>query len=261
MIEAGPIQGESALRGALAGFLAASGRGLLDELKLTGSNMAVRLAFSTQPYGDGPAARKAGMNAVAKDIRRVFATPSSLYKSLENQDPKSAFAFWAAYRKSDQPAMERIIGKSKASQAEVMRVPDPAVHQANRKSRGRVYLKHPRGLVLQRGAREEYIRQEQRKTGLTKAGWTKAADQLGGGSAVPTWASPKAHPNTSGGATVYESQGEPVVTIRNTVPWVSDVLSGRAQDEAVRIAEERLMKRLDIILIEEAKRAGIDSPF
>lgn len=240
-------------------FTEETGLALLDEILITQRNVAKSMAFSTQPFGLSPAAKKLGQKAVAKDIRKLFVSPATLFDQLEISDPRSAYPFWSAWKEKDLDTMRRILGRSKNSDIQILSAPSAQLHGSHRKSRGRVYRKKPVALILNKDLLADYIKQRQKNVGITKEGWAEAAKACGGTRGFPKWVD--AGRKRSGFADIVRNPIEPTVTITNTTPWLSEALPPGTEKEALRIAVEKLLKRLDIILRKTAQKQGIDSPF
>lgn len=130
---------------------------------------------------------------------------------------------------------------------EVLSAPSPTMHQMRRNNRGRVAGKRPSALVTDAQAMRAYVREVQGRVGTAKDGWADAAADCGGTQGLPAWASTR-HAERHGGADVRETDAGPVVTLRNEVPWIRQVLPEGEEQTAVGIAEERLMKRMETIL-------------
>lgn len=234
-------------------FAQATGRDLADELVATARLLAVSLAHSTQPYGNGQAARQAGEQRVEQDIRKVFLTPSGVYQALVSDDsPGEARGFWAALRAGDEGRM-RAIMEANAISVEIGVQPDPALHQASRNRRGRV-KGAPKMLVTRPPVLSAYIARVKKRVGFAKAGWAKAADDCGGHRGIPAWASGR-HSSAPGGALIDRSPVHPAVILRNEVGYIRDVLPDSQVQTAVGIAYEKLLKRLNIILRKRAAAA------
>lgn len=242
----GPIKKEGETVAQLIRVAGKMGLEMLDELKVTGRTLAVSLSRSTQPYGADAMAKALGMNAVQRDIRRVFGTPGRMYQELQEHDPRSAPAFWSAWRGRNERVMRYILTVSPvASRVAVISVPVPAIHKAARRGRGRVVGKGMRAVVLSKMARDAYIRDRQKRVGLSKGGWASAAAALGGTGTLPAWIT--RHVGGSGGAQVIPDPVNPQVIIRTDIPWAREVLRMRTQVTAENIAREKLIKRLRII--------------
>ena len=279
MITAEVVDGD-AVTGRVREFAAATGRALLTEVVLISRNLAVALANAQQPFGLSRASEAMGKARVAEDIGRVFLSPAGFYARLEKDEPQLAPQFWKAWRARDFAGMERVARASRAGGGlQVMSAPDPAVHGRRRGTRGRVHGKRASALVTDGAALKAYVRKIQARVGLTKAGWADAAEDCGGTRGIPVWAGGRhagrgglprggggvgaaycggtrgtrvwgggRHAGRQGGATVTAAGGDPEVVLENRVPWARDGLPIGVENQAVRIAEERLQRRMETIL-------------
>jgi hypothetical protein len=243
----------------LTHFTQETGLSFLDEILITQRNIAKSMAFSTQPFGLSPASKKKGQKAVAKDIRKLFVTPATLFDQLEMSDPRSAYGFWAAWKEKDLDTMRVVLGRSKNSDIQILSAPSAQLHGSHRKSRGRVYKKKPVALILNKELLADYIKERQKMVGVTKEGWAEAAKACGGTRGFPAWVN--AGRKRSGSADVVRDPFQPQVTITNSTPWITEALPPGTEQEALRIGVEKLLKRIDIILRKTAQKNGIDSPF
>lgn len=234
MLKIDRITGEEAVNGALRSFVELTGRSLLDELKITGRNLAVAMARGTLAVGLTKTQKLGGEKAVARDINRVFLGAGQVYETLEKEDASSAAEFWRAHKLRDESAMERILQASGVGIA-VIREPAPHSHW----SRKRAFI--PNDAVKQR-----YIQKVQKQVGKAKAGWALAADACGGHRGIPAWASGSRHPDATGGA-IIQPGIHPSVTIYNRVSYIEDAMVATSIWETTKIAYEKLLKRVQII--------------
>jgi hypothetical protein len=204
---------------------------------------AVSCSRSTQPYGNTPASKKIGEAAVMRDICKVYSYPSPLFLAIRSRHPQDAGAFWEAYKKRDQAAMQAAMERAGYGMAIAQR-PDPALHQAARTGRrGGVRSRQSSQLLLQPGSREKYIKAVQKNVGFGKGGWARAAEQLGGTRGIPAWAGSK-QPGAPGRAIITPHATKPKVVIENDVGYIHEIITPTQISEAVAIAYERLFKQL-----------------
>lgn len=242
----------SSLSGALRSFTESTGRAIFEEIVITARVIARSLATSTQPYGLGRGALMAGRARVSADISKVFTTPSRFYGALEDEDPAAAARFWQAWKARDLSAVRDIASKTRAgSGLEITMRPDAATHQQRRGSRGRVHGKRVSALVLDPDALAAYRQKIQRRVGLTKDGWAGAAAAAGAGGGFPAWAS-TSHSPMRGSATKREDPTRPEIVLHNDVEWARESLPSSEEQAAVDIAEERLKRRIQIIIDAES---------
>lgn len=241
------IMGVEDVMNSVRRFAKETGVDLLKEIMITGRNLAKSLAYSTQPYGLKPDARRMGEQAVENDIRKVFGTPASVYEDLDMKDERAASQFWKAFTNRDTPGMLEVVKSQGLYIHDIAEQPSPSLHESHRKSKGRVYLKMQRAIVLNSAALKSYIKKRQKMVGFAKAGWARAAEKLGGLRGFPVWASSK-HPSAQGGADVSPDPLRPMVVIHNSVPYIRDALPEEEINKAVSIAYQKLYKRMNIIL-------------
>ena len=76
-----------------------------------GRGLSVELARNTRPFGFAPKARKSGEKAVARDIGKVYASPSEVVGELAMYDRASADAYWAAVQNRRHARAKAILGR------------------------------------------------------------------------------------------------------------------------------------------------------
>lgn len=238
------VTGTGGVERMMRDFARIVGRTMQEEMVATARLVAVSLAASTQPYGKTNAARAAGEGAVARDVRKVFSSPSTVYEEIKGDDEDSARRFWRAFTRRDHSGMRDEMTAASID-LEIVAAPDRSMHEAARGRRGRVKGR-PRQMVTQGGAIQKYIKERQKMVGFAKAGWAAAADDCGGHRGIPAWASGR-HPSAPGAAQVIQSEIHPSVILKNDVSYVNEILPSGEIEAAVGIAYERLLKRLDIV--------------
>lgn len=228
------------MNGALRDFAARTGRSLLDELKLTGRNMAVALSKGTMTVGNGKDSQMRGQRAVKRDINRVLLDPGNVFQQLEDKRGREvAAAFWTAYKKRDDQEMFKVLAGAG--------MPMPVMATAPKD----FHWKRKQIAVTTPEEKRRYIEQIQKQVGKAKAGWAMAADDCGGHRGIPLWASGRKHPDATGGAIITPG-ANPSVTIYNRVSYIEQAMVTTSVFETVRIAQEKLLKRVRIILQKEA---------
>jgi hypothetical protein len=238
-------------------FAEITGLDMMEQIRITARVLSVSLAHSTQPYGKGSEAHQKGKTAVERDIRKVFVSPGGLYPSLMRADPGTAAAFWNAWKRRDIATMENVLRGSRAgSGLEVLAVPKKSLHEARRGRKGRVEGRggNPSALVTSPPALAKYIKERQKLVGLTKAGWALAAAATGGTRGIPAWASTR-QSRASGGARTNNDRRRPAITIFNNTPWLNEAQPDYESEKAIDIAEEKLLKRMQIIVRKRTGRA------
>jgi hypothetical protein len=218
------------------------GLDLLGEIIRLGRMIAVECAKMTQPWGLTKASQEQGQKAVAKDISKVFTLPSPVYLELRRRSPEAAEQYWVGYKKRNMAAMRKAFYRASYS-IDIARTPRRELHDAARQYQGRVRLAHPVQLVLDKNALARYKKERQKAVGYVKAGWARAADELGGHRGIPAWASSKQR-GATGRAIIERNALHPKVTIENTIPYVMDNLDPMEVNRALHDAYGKLMKYL-----------------
>ena len=131
-------------------------------------------------------AKKRGEAAVARDIRKVYATPGKLYEMIQTNAPKLAAPFWAAVKAKDWQRANRLARSANVPEIIDLGSDDGLVHQSRRK-KGRVTGKQPSAGVQDVRYLKAYIKTMQARVGLLAAGFKPAALRLG--ASMPAWIS------------------------------------------------------------------------
>ena len=229
-------------------------------LKRLGRLEAVSFARSTQPYTTGEdfaSSLKAGQGAVDRDIRRLFKTGGAVYAEIKaSGDKPLADAFYSQYqvgkikgKKGAEVLMQKSNTKYKTLKIE--RKINASLHKESRDGRGRVARNRlPKQVVAGDKALEAYIKKKQAMVGLAKSGWASAAREMGGARGIPSWA--KRWTNTGSATDKTGSGNMQSVIIESKVKYASQSLPAGEEENALRIAADRLRKSL-----EEAKEKRI----
>ncbi len=235
-----------------------------------GRGAAISMAKSTVPYGTGADAKAMGEKAVARDIRKIYATPSTVYGNIVSigGSVEIADAFYEFIQAGKIKRAQGILKKYGGYLADLpIEKFNPAYHKELRSPRtGRV----PQGqrfvtIVSNPEALLRYITAEKKLVGFGKSAWAGAARALGGIRGLRA-------PALSGGAT----DGAPDITanwitrqrapfsihssdtalvIASEVTYADRTLRPGAKAEAVRIARERIAKQAVIAGRYELRRA------
>jgi len=257
MITVNEVRGGEEVLASIQRFSEITGASFAEEIIRTARLVAVSVAHSTQPYGKDKATKDTAERRVASDIRRVFATPSSVFSQLEKKaDPFSARQFWGAWKARDESRMKQIMDRESLGLT-IVRAPQKSVHQARRNSRGRVSTGVPLHLVTDTRSLDRYILERQRMVGFAKSGWAAAADECGGHRGIPQWASSRHKGRSPGGAVISRDAVKPKVVLFNNVSYINEVCDATMIRQAVDIAYEKLFKRLEILIKKGYAAAGL----
>ena len=231
------LTGQNAVYGALMDFTETTGRRMLDELRLTGRNIAVALARGTLAIGLDFRAKAIGEAAVARGLMgNSMNSPGEIFENLQHSGGDGAAKkFWHAYNAQDESRMGDIMAYY-GMPMEIYRVAPKGIH----------WKKKP-VLIYGDGELNRYISSVQKQVGKAKAGWSLAADGCGGHRGIPAWASGSKHPDATGGAFVIPGR-KPSVTIFNRVSYIEEAMVATKIYRTVHIAEKKLYRRLETIL-------------
>lgn len=247
-------------------FAAESNRSFGDVIRQQAKLLVKDLIRATPPFGRNTfsesfnAQRRAGMDAVERDIRKVF-VPLRVFVERTNS-PKLAAALSSAgglvavnrvSRKQgvkrsgvDMQALEAIF-RNIGMDGVIIREVKPELHEEARNSKGRVG-KRPRSyIVVDERSINRYIKLKQSHIGKAKAGWMKAAIGLAV-AGIPGWI----REHLTAGVFVDKSKGiiDQTITIGNLVSYSSDFSEApfRAAIEnrirSMRLMLERIASRL-----------------
>lgn len=206
-----------------------------------------------------PAHRKAGEAAVARDLKRVF-RPASNWTGLSTGKGRDNRADQAAKlaRSGDLDGIKALFKSGRIKRVVALaNASDAAQHKAKRNRRGHVspsfrgilvhtgrvptFEQRREGRVEKYGGLQGLYRRTIKAIGFAKAGWLKAAQQLGVAKRVPAWV--RRHSSAPG---VYRPEGKDLmqaVTVGNAVPYIQE--AGR-ELQIVRVAmagRSRLMEK------------------
>lgn len=226
-------------------------------LRAEGRLACVRLAHSTQPFGNDASAHDQGKIAVKRDVGKVYATGGEIYDELKQQDENIAKAFYAAMERGDLTAARVLLaGFGKTNRNTPIGIFDGgAAHRRNRNSRGKISRRRAELVVGKYRPVENYIKARWKRVGFAKAGWAACAKQLGGTRGIAGWIS------RAGGVGSVDDKSNlinnPRITVTNEVRYVSDCLDSRQAFRAIQISGERIIKQAGIIVSNAARKAGL----
>jgi hypothetical protein len=228
--------------------------------------VAISCAKSSQPFGTGDAARKAGRDRVSADIYKVYATPGKAYADIARRNERAAKAFWAALNHGD---FERALGILRKDGTLLRSVPiglfdDGALHRGARNSHtGRVAASQRPLLIVRDPSRlAAYIeRKRQPNVGFGKSCWAGLARVLGSirglrtsGDITANWITRQAGPGIVRWSGTADS---PIITITSKVSYASQILLPRDRNIAISIAQSRLRKSLLTAIRAELRNARL----
>jgi hypothetical protein len=234
---------------------------------------AVSLAKSTQPYGTGADALRAGEKAVERDISKVYVDVGKVWAAIDATGSNRAGQFWKLMKEGKYDVAQAILRDNRLPFHGIRMGPfdGGALHIESRNSRtGRVNIGEPRLLVTDIQKLTKYRNMKVGLVGFGKSAWAGIARQLApGGGGTRGLRAPKlaggANDITANWITRKEGPGHitrsygnpnrPIITLTSTVRYADHILTLPARREAVRIAYERLIKQVQIAARYEARQA------
>jgi hypothetical protein len=272
----------SDLRGRMKRYAEIVGKDVQQELRRHARIACVELANTTQPFGKDKAAKELGEKAVEVDISKVFYTPEPYGGAVEQlHELASKFNNYRASQSkrgfnADEATLrftDRVNGYAAAGNMKALRKifenfgwlgvideVDPQLHWSARggsrmKVKKRVGNMH---LLMQKRTKlDAYIKQVQRKVGMTKAGWAVCAEKIPEldlasvqTRGIPQWVTRnKGHriPAASSvdASSTFTNAINPSVRMTNAVPWTSQNLSASSAMMALQIARGKFVKMMD----------------
>jgi hypothetical protein len=220
------------------------GKTALDGLKVAARNLAVSLANTTYPQDETGYGKMA--DNIKQGLHRVYATHSSVYRILSQENPEAAGAYWEATsgKRKDNRRAARILAPTSLGSIPVASAPDPAIHQGARSGkRMHVLARKPRQIVTGKNGIDTYAKKVIRKIGRSASGWAWAAQDLGTTRGIPAMKGIKRHPTRTGAATAKASP-DPSVVLHDQVAYVRSNLSEGRLTRAIKDCAKRLLKML-----------------
>jgi hypothetical protein len=213
-------------------------------MRQTGRLCAVSLSFQTQPFGDSAQSQALGAVATTRDIYRVYATPGTAWKDI--QDSGAQAGFWKAVKTSAWDRAKKILGREGAvlRATPIDNFDNGAAHRQLRNSQGRIPPSQKQVMIVKDPQKlKTYVATETDKVGAGKGGWATCAAILGGTRGIPRWITRHGSPGQ-----VIENYGsdKTSITLINQVPYADSILPPPQKAEAVRIAVDRLFKSIQI---------------
>lgn len=178
--------------------------------------------------------RRIGMQAVEKDIRTVFQPISKLIDNVADKSPNLAYELMMAsgihstsriskkanqrVARLDMVALEAIF-RNAFPDLTIIKEVVPSLHTAQRNRRGRINERHAKKyIVADERSLTRYIKNMRNHVGKAKAGWLRAALDLGI-KAIPKWIRKHATPGLFRDGTTHATDPKPFITIGNMVQY------------------------------------------
>jgi len=174
----------------------------------------------------GTAAKKQGETAVNRDLKRVYANPSEVYKAILAVGAHGiGAAYWAAFKRKDTAAMERLAKAVPAlpSYFKDHRAFDGGAEHLKRRGRdGRVKGKNPSFVITTPASLKAYRRRKLKNVGLLASAVPRAYNgRYGALKGVPAWV--RRHAGKGGFVREEKGRAGRTVIIGMTSSFVSDL--------------------------------------
>lgn len=214
-----------------------------------------------KPDGKSKRAQTLGMNAVSRDIGRVYMDIKYLKKHLEGrrvkQENQKSIAVWTLFQRFIQQgnldkAQKIIRTTPKFTTAEVMHFDGGKLHRKSQRN-GRVHENQKPKIVIDSPKLREYVKKERENVGWTKGAWIKAGRMVNGKNGLSAKWITKHNPPARGQFKIMGAIGEAV--LNNAVPWVDKKLHDVGAMEAFdRSIKKDIDKRIIAIMAKEQRQ-------
>ena len=200
------------------------------------------LAFHTDRYGFSKFVLEKHKKDTADTINAIYKDAESLIAIAHKKFDTRTYQRFAQYIASGdvgkiQQVSDAIYGKGKAT---AMTWDNGAAHRRWKSSKRKPFI------VLVKGAKKKatYIRKKQAKIGNAKAGWARAAVQIGGAAnptrGIPAWAKKKSH-LTKGSGIVTGAKYKTNITVINHSKYG---MNRAALSQAFRVRIQTMQKQV-----------------
>lgn len=243
-------------------YAAVTGKKLGAVVKQNARLIAWNLMHNTQPYGMTLASRKMGDAAVMRDVGKVYAPASAVYKELlETGAAKIAKSWYKLVKSGEFKKAEDILRKTTITDrnASIASPLNPELHRKQRNNRGTVTRHRAAQIVPDAKEIKEYGKQRAALVGFGKAGWLTAASSLGTISRVPAWIT-RHKGKAPGHADDHTDRNtDPYVVLHNDVRYASRIIPDGEVAAALKIQTEKMLAHIEHVLVSAAKESGMDA--
>lgn len=210
------------------------------------------LAFCTRPLGKGPGVGKLHAARIESKIRDIYWTVGEAVEAVKKAGGKKIYwQFLKAIRRKNYPQAEAILYRTiSGSRWTVGPFDGGSLHAAQRFRR----KLSERMVVLDKGPLTEYRRREVAQSGFAKAGFAKAAKDLGGSRGIPGFAT--RHTNAPGKGQANRSGDQITVTIENHVRHIEKAFDSSLEAAATEARKNKITALIKRILTNRAKQAS-----
>lgn len=243
-------------------YAAVTGKKLGAVVKQNARLIAWNLMHNTQPYGMTLASRKMGEAAVMRDVGKVYAPASAIYKELlETGAAKIAKSWYKLVKTGKFKEAEDILRKTTITDRNtpISSPLDSALHKKQRNNRGTVSRHRAAQIVPDAKEIKGYGKKRAALVGFGKAGWLTAASSLGSISRVPAWITRHKGKAPGHAEDHTDRNTDPYVVLHNDVRYASQILTDGEKAKALKIQTEKMLAHIEHVLVSAAKESGFDA--
>jgi hypothetical protein len=208
--------------------------------------LAKQLALITPPFPN----KGAGLNAVKRDIRKVYAPLTEAYESIQKINPNLAAAFWRYLKQGEENKAKKLALQVLGNR--VLTSIDTNLHQQRRDNYGRVKGDRPSAYVDKTSSITKYIRDMQKHVGSAKAPYGMVAKHYGQN--LPGWMTDHSSPYEIIDRADAKTNNEKFIEFSNKLPWADNIKGWHASyQNAINTRAQNLQKSLERIMRERCK--------
>lgn len=262
------------------------------EMRIQARNLAVQLAYATQPFGDEQSKKENSEKKISVEIGRVYKPTWVANKIIREaktpqgrsptQNPRQAAAAFSMLVNGamSKTGRRRYAGLVDADLMLQRLNVNPLIYttvgrfdggEGHKKARYGATQRVPKNqyakqVVTDPNKLEKYIEERKSHIGVAKSGWALAAQMisLAGGigagmRGIPRWVTRHTKKYDTGMAMDNADRDNPFVELRNRVRYINQVISKSTIERTIDIQVAKMVKRLGYILRAEAKKAGLQA--
>ena len=204
----------------------------------------------------GIQAKKQGEAAVARDIAKVYGTPSKVYLRLRAKAAGLERAYWKAIKEKNVKTIERIRRSLSEISFDDFQVPigfDQGVAHQMRRKRGRVKGDQVDYIIDDPKELRRYVKKMQARVGLLASGWVRAARKLG--QPLPGWVT--RHGDRRGACAVIQSEERVMIIISNKVKFTTQQDMHRRSYYVLGYRQRALARRMPYVIRAALRKARL----
>ena len=243
----------------LKAYTALTGKGLSQIARAHARICAVELANRTQPFtsgaGSGPARLKQSVFYLEKQIRRPIRIKQDLDERFQKiEEEKVRTRLTNLLNAGRYNVIKQILANLK-----IIKSPEhfkiisghgelAETHKSRRSARTAMTYSRPGEINMAKSGIQTYINKVAKAVGYTKSGWAECARKIGGLSGDGARGIPAFAKRQRGNNWKVDDNGadkdNPNFVMTNTTPWIRRLLDAGQEQDALRIAREKMIKSM-----------------